>query len=72
MSETVVSSEMGIREIEPSERTRRIAEIEAVLHQLREKPEDTDAYRAELRNVERKRMELLDPASNEDERQTAA
>jgi hypothetical protein len=50
---------VDIAVIGPDQRTRRIAECEAVLRDLREHPLDVEPYRAELADVERELLALL-------------
>jgi hypothetical protein len=47
--------------IGPSPRARKIAECEAVLHDLREFPVDAEPYVEEVRSVEAELRELLEP-----------
>ena len=60
-----MSTRMTIAVIGPSDRTRRITELETLLRELRHHPTDTDAYRGELRSVEHELRSLLDPTQNE-------
>jgi hypothetical protein len=51
--------EGGVTVIGPDTRTRRIAEVEAVLHDLRAHPVDLEVYDAEVADVERELLRLL-------------
>jgi hypothetical protein len=54
-----MTQHLDIATIGPSTRTRRIAECEAVLADLREHPIDCEPYVVELRSVEAELLALL-------------
>jgi hypothetical protein len=54
-----MTAHLDILTIPPSERTRRIGELEAVRADLREFPVDAEPYTEELRSVEAELLALL-------------
>jgi hypothetical protein len=58
-----VTHHLNVAVVPPSQRTCRIAELEAVLRDLREFPVDAQPYVEEVRSVEADLLHLLRPSS---------
>jgi hypothetical protein len=54
-----VTAHLDIAVIAPDERSQRIAEVEAVLRDLRQHPVDLEVYDEEVADVERQLLRLL-------------